>query len=199
MADNTMKFLDLAGLQKLWARIGEVFVKKADITDDLAKLEGIQAGAQVNKVETLQVTNGTEKLAFANDPKNSTTWVIKNVTNLEDEQANILAPTAKTVKDAIDVVVKSVTDKNVSAAGDDYISASADSNKVTVSATEKTKAAIDLAETALQAADITTGGANGTIAVEGADVAVKGLGSAAFTETTAYDAAGSAAQALADA
>ena len=199
MADNTMKFLDLAGLQKLWARIGEVFVRKADITDDLAKLKGIQAGAQVNKVETLQVTNGTDKLTFANDPENNTTWVIKNVTNLEDEQANILAPTAKAVKDAIDVVAKSVTDKNVSAEGDDYIAASADSNKVTVSATEKTKAAIALAETALQKADITTGGANGTIAVEGTDVAVQGLGSAAFTESTAYDAAGAATTAAAGA
>ncbi len=39
---------------------------------------------------------------------------------------------------------------------------------------------------ALQAADITTGGANGTIAVKGADVAVKGLGSAAYTEASAY-------------
>lgn len=33
---------------------------------------------------------------------------------------------------------------------------------------------------------ITTGGANGTIAVDGKDVAVKGLGSAAYTATSAY-------------
>lgn len=50
-----------------------------------------------------------------------------------------------------------------------------------------------LADSALQKADITTGTANGTIAVEGTDVAVKGLGSAAYTDTTAYDAAGAAA------
>lgn len=36
------------------------------------------------------------------------------------------------------------------------------------------------ADTALQKADITTGGANGTIAVDGTDVAVKGLASAAY-------------------
>lgn len=36
------------------------------------------------------------------------------------------------------------------------------------------------ADTALQQADVTTGGANGTIAVKGTDVAVKGLGSAAY-------------------
>ena len=49
-----------------------------------------------------------------------------------------------------------------------------------------------LADSALQKADITSGSANGTIAVEGSDVAVTGLGSAAFTEASAYDAAGAA-------
>lgn len=48
---------------------------------------------------------------------------------------------------------------------------------------------------ALQASDIAAGSANGTIAVKGTDVAVTGLGSAAFTEATAYDVSGSAATA----
>ena len=46
---------------------------------------------------------------------------------------------------------------------------------------------------ALQASDIATGATNGTIAVKGTDVAVKGLGSAAFTDASAYDVAGAAA------
>lgn len=41
-----------------------------------------------------------------------------------------------------------------------------------------------------------TGTANGTIAIAGSDVAVKGLGSAAYTASTAYDAAGAANTAL---
>ena len=49
-----------------------------------------------------------------------------------------------------------------------------------------------LADTALQKADITTGSANGTISVEGEDVTVKGLGSAAYTSADAYDPKGSA-------
>lgn len=53
----------------------------------------------------------------------------------------------------------------------------------------------DTIASALQAADITTGSANGTIAVKGTDVVVKGLGSAAYVETSAFDAAGSAASA----
>ena len=42
------------------------------------------------------------------------------------------------------------------------------------------------ADTALQQADVTTGSANGTIAVKGTNVSVKGLGSAAYTASTAY-------------
>ena len=42
------------------------------------------------------------------------------------------------------------------------------------------------ADTALQQADIATGGANGTISVKGGDIAVKGLGSAAYTASSAY-------------
>ena len=53
-----------------------------------------------------------------------------------------------------------------------------------------------LAASALQKADIATGSANGTISVEGTDVAVYGLGSAAYTDASAYDAAGTAASAV---
>lgn len=42
------------------------------------------------------------------------------------------------------------------------------------------------ADTALQAADITSGTTNGTISVDGTEVAVAGLGSAAYTDSTAY-------------
>ena len=51
------------------------------------------------------------------------------------------------------------------------------------------------ADTALQQANITTGGANGTIAVKGIDVAVKGLGSAAYTASSAYATAAQGAKA----
>lgn len=53
----------------------------------------------------------------------------------------------------------------------------------------------DSIESALQASDITTGGANGTIAVKGTDVKVKGLGSAAYTEASAYATAAQGAKA----
>ena len=46
---------------------------------------------------------------------------------------------------------------------------------------------------------LATGSANGTVAFNGADVAVKGLGSAAYTNANAYDAAGAAATAKSEA
>lgn len=52
------------------------------------------------------------------------------------------------------------------------------------------------ADSALQKADIATGATAGTIEVKGSEVAVAGLGSAAFVATTAFDAAGAAASAL---
>lgn len=55
-----------------------------------------------------------------------------------------------------------------------------------------------LADSALQKADITTGTTNGTIAVEGADVAVKGLGDAAYKATSYFDNKISAAQTAAE-
>ena len=97
------------------------------------------------------------------------------------------------LEDKIQAVAQSVTEKNVSAEGDGtYITASADKNKVTVTATKKTTNAIALAETALQKNDIAEGTANGTISVKGENVAVHGLGSAAYTNSDAYDTAGAA-------
>jgi hypothetical protein len=47
------------------------------------------------------------------------------------------------------------------------------------------------ADSAVQGSDIKTGTANGSISVKGTNVPVKGLGSAAYTESTAYEKAGS--------
>lgn len=48
------------------------------------------------------------------------------------------------------------------------------------------------ADSALQKADVVSGNGNGTISVKGEDVAVKGLASAAYADTTSFDAAGTA-------
>lgn len=74
------------------------------------------------------------------------------------------------VQDAVDTAVEAITE----------VTDGIDERVKELEATKETVAS------ALQAADITTGSANGTIAVKGTDVAVKGLGSAAYTETSAY-------------
>ena len=69
-----------------------------------------------------------------------------------------------------------------------------------VSAVSQEDGVITVTRAALpQAPEITTGTTNGTISVGGEDVAVKGLGTAAYQNTEAFDAAGDADQALADA
>lgn len=89
-----------------------------------------------------------------------------------------------------------------SQAGDMVVINVSNDHKVTATITDGTvtKAKLALAvqtslgkaDTALQKADIATGSANGTIAVGGDDVAVKGLGSAAYAATSDFDAAGAA-------
>lgn len=57
------------------------------------------------------------------------------------------------------------------------------------------QASLGKADSAVQS--VVTGGANGTISVDGSDVAVKGLGNAAYVNTDAFDAAGAATAAVA--
>ena len=68
----------------------------------------------------------------------------------------------------------------------------ADGNVTKAKLSTEVQATLDKADSALQKTDITIGTANGTISVKGEDVEVKGLGSAAYTDSGAYDTAGSA-------
>lgn len=81
-----------------------------------------------------------------------------------------------------------------------FINIDPQTHKVTATITDGTvtevklhadvKAKLAKAESAVQS--VTAGSANGTISVDGDDVAVTGLKSAAYTESSAYDAAGTA-------
>ena len=68
----------------------------------------------------------------------------------------------------------------------------ADGNVTKAKLDSNVQASLGLADSALQKADITEGKTNGTISVDGTDVNVNGLGTAAYTASTAYDAAGTA-------
>lgn len=71
----------------------------------------------------------------------------------------------------------------------------ADGNVTRAKLETAVQASLDKADSALQSVDITSGATNGTIKVKGTEVAVKGLGTAAYTNTDAYEAAGSVAAA----
>lgn len=66
-----------------------------------------------------------------------------------------------------------------------------------VSQVVETDGKIAVTRVPLPVTSVTEGSANGTIAVNGADVEVHGLGSAAYTESSAYEVAGAAAAAVA--
>ena len=73
----------------------------------------------------------------------------------------------------------------------------ADANVTRVKLHTDVTTSLDKADSAVQS--ITTGTENGTVSVDGTNVPVKGLGTAAYQPTSAFDASGAAAQALADA
>lgn len=80
---------------------------------------------------------------------------------------------------------------------DNKISATVTAKGITLSMLEDdVQTSLSAADSALQEADITTGATNGTIKVKDGEVKVAGLGSAAYTESSAYDASGSAAAVL---
>jgi len=70
---------------------------------------------------------------------------------------------------------------------------SLDGKQATIPDLDDIRSGAALGYTSVQS--ITSGNANGTISVDGSDVEVAGLGSAAFTDSSAYDVAGSASAA----
>lgn len=78
---------------------------------------------------------------------------------------------------------KAITNTSTIAAdgtGFSVVGGSIDETKLSTSVNNS----LDLADSALQKADITTGSANGTISVDGTNVSVAGLGSAAYKDVT---------------
>lgn len=82
------------------------------------------------------------------------------------------------------IVAGSITDVELAANAVTTVKI-ADGNVTKAKLASSVQSSLDSADTALQPADITTGEANGTIAVDGTDVSVKGLGSAAYVSTGA--------------
>lgn len=92
------------------------------------------------------------------------------------------------------IVTGSITSTELAA--DSVVTAKiADGNVTKVKLAQSVQDSLDLADSAVQKANIITGSANGTISVKGDDVAVKGLKSAAYTESSEYATAAQGAKA----
>lgn len=88
------------------------------------------------------------------------------------------------------VIVDGSVDTDALAASAVTTAKIADGNVTKAKLATDVQTSLGKADSAVQS--VTEGSTNGTVSVDGTDVSVKGLGSAAYTDSTAYDAAGSA-------
>ena len=190
MSDNAKEYIYTG---TAWREVGDegLYVQKSTQIAGVAIQNGITASDLRTGLGLATVaTSGTAGDVAITDVAGNFT-----ATNVEDALAEL--------KDDIDSAI----------AASEYITSIDDTSTVDLDVTGKklTAAIVDgsigttqlargvvtslgLADSAVQS--IAGGTTNGTIAVDGTDVAVTGLGSAAYTATTAYDAAGSAAAVL---
>lgn len=196
------QFLDYAGLQAFWGKIKEFvatnYVAKVEgkglstndyTTDEKNKLAGIESGAQVNVITGIKMEGAADNLTPTPSDKVVTIPVDNSLssTSINPVQNKVVYTAIATLASAVDKSVQSVKgDAYVSASLSDVGAGSQDGQKLTIAATSELKNAITKANSALQKADIVSGTSNGTISVGGEDVDVKGLGSAAYTESSAY-------------
>ena len=145
------------------------FGKKHYGSLNASKLRELETAINTNSqdIKTINETLGAWAASFQGDIKTVAAAVVavsgtseENKTAIATLNGNGDGSVAKAVADAkadledkIQEVADSVTNKNVSAEGDVYVSATATGNKVTVAATEATKASLALADSALQDAD----------------------------------------------
>lgn len=145
-----------------------------------------QAFAEINtKLEAAdQVVKSVDTtadagIALVKDADGKLSVSVNEGTVAENNEAVVLGGQVYAAIDAAKTeLADQISDKNVGAQGDAYVSATAADNTVTVAATTKLSEAVAKAETAVQ--EVTTGATNGTIKVDGTEVAVANLQDAAY-------------------
>ena len=177
---NTKSIEDIEAILGEW---------KENFTGNLATVA--QAVVAVSGATEANTTNIATLSGTVADNLSATTNAIVDAKSVLLGVAGTNYTTLGLLEDEIQKVAQTVTDKNVSATGDTYVSASAEGNTVTVAATTALTQAVEKANSAVQS--VVEGTTNGTIVVDDAVVSVHGLGSAAYTEASAYDASGAAA------
>lgn len=166
--------------------VGNADHLKREIVDVLPPF----ANADPNTIYMLSVATGTprelyEEYMFINGDYEKIGDSTVDLTNYATKEE--LANAYETVEENINTISQTKAD----AAYANAVSYVNDLSKNFATAAQGEKA-----DTALQKADIVTGTVNGTIRVDGNNVPVYGLGSAAYTEASTYELAGAGTSAL---
>ena len=151
---------------------------------------GSNVGAAINVPKDMVVSSGSVEVNPAGQPEG--TYLVLTLANATSDKIYISVDslieyvTGGTATDGI--ITTSVSD-------DFVLTATINNGTITLAKlSNDLQTAIGRANSSVQS--VTTGTANGTIKVDGTAVAVHGLKSAAYTESSAYDAAGAAAAVL---
>lgn len=154
-------------------------------TDNLAN------GAVKDNTNAIAAINNSETGILANAKKYTdalATGAVKNntdaITAINDSETGILKSANNFTTSEIDKL--------------DYTDSNAEEGKYVYSVNE-TNGIITVEHRSLPTYTLTTGNTNGTVALNGSEAVVKGLGSAAYANTSAFDAAGAAADAKTEA
>lgn len=183
-------------LSQLGKEIGTINIPK-DMVVSSGTVETDPAGQTPGTYLVLTLANATNDKVYVNVGD-----LIEYVTSGSGENDAVQVQVSNDHKVTATIKAASITkamlDSNVQASlekADTAMQSIAEKSVSKAMLAEDVQNALDAAGTALQKADITTGATNGTIAVDGTDVAVHGLGSAAYTESNAYATAAQGAKA----
>ena len=146
-----------------------------------------QVGSSINIPKDFLVKSGTVKtVSTINQPVNGykvgqkyLDFVVNTASN-DGQESHIYI----LVEDLVDVYTGSTGDQIAVVVGN--------GNTISASLTKAVNDSLEKANSALQKTNIKEGTANGTISVSGININVHGLGSAAYTELSAYDKANAA-------
>lgn len=164
---------------------------QADANANAAAITALQSAdsALDGRVDALETDNTTNK---------------SDIANLKSDVATLSGTGEGSVTEKINTVTEKITKVETEYKAADTALAervSANESAITtingsgVMQSGVTSAVVAKANSAVQKSEVITGTVNGTISVQGTDVAVKGLGSAAYTDTTAYATAAQGAKA----
>ena len=169
--------------------------------DIAANLEKIGKNAEDIAKNTKAISDEAARAKGEENSIKSRLDAVEEMTGVAGAGGNIATQIATAKQEAI-AAAKTETEKQVGDLETELRSAisTAENNAISSAASDAASKYLPLSfkstvESALQPDDIATGSNNGTFAVNGVEVAIAGLKSAAFTESGAYDPAGSAANA----